>query len=81
MAVLYQHLKALNKSLCSITTVTKQATNDHGNTDQALANRELPSALYVKLNGQVSKACNLLKDVTTELLRLSVLIPAAPWVS
>ena len=31
--------------------------------------------------GQCSKACSGLEDVLPDLLELSVLIPAAPWVS
>ena len=42
---------------------------------------DLPKCLYARLGTQVTKACNMLKDTTLELLALSILIPSAPWVS
>ena len=49
--------------------------------DKGPANHELPLALYARLWGQVAKTCSMLKESSGELLELSVLVPAAPWVS
>ena len=49
--------------------------------DKSPANHELPLAVYARLWGQVSKTCSMLKESSGELLELSVLVPAAPWVS
>ena len=70
LAELYRHMMVVNQSLQMIVSP-----------DKSLANHELPLAFYARLWGQVSKACRMLKDSSGELLDLSVLVPAAPWVS
>ena len=70
LAELYKHMMVVNQSLQMIVSP-----------DKSLANHELPLAFYARLWGQVCKACRLLKESSGELLELSVLVPAAPWVS
>jgi len=56
---------------------TKMLSN--GDSSQKIT--DLPKCLYARLGTQVARACNMLKDATSELLALSILIPSAPWVS
>lgn len=37
-----------------------------------------PTAVYSRLSGQVQHSCDLLQDVCSQLLQLSLLVPAAP---
>ncbi|KAK2142827.1 hypothetical protein LSH36_909g00018 [Paralvinella palmiformis] len=54
---------------------TKMLSN--GDSSQKIT--DLPKCLYARLGTQVARACNMLKDATSELLALSILIPSAPW--
>ena len=60
----------VNKSLFSITNPEKKQPS-----------REVPTVLYERLGAEVSHACNQLNTVTRDLLDLTLLVPAAPWVS
>ncbi len=42
---------------------------------------DAPKTVYMRLAGQVAKACNMLHKTNQKLLQLSVLVPAAPLVS
>ena len=70
LSQLYGRLSGLSAALrCLVDPESPQA-----------ANSNLPNVVYTRLSNQVIQACNLLNDVSPQLLQLSVLVPAAPWV-
>ena len=73
LAKLYKQLMLVNLSLHSIVSPSKD--------DVTPVNQELPSEVYIRLAGEVSRACTQLKSTTSDLLDLSILVPAAPWVN
>ena len=42
---------------------------------------EAPHALHDHLHDHVTRSCDLIREATQQLLSLSLLVPAAPWVS
>ena len=95
LSQLYRQLMLLNQSLHSIVQPKDQKTNqekaffDCANGEKTTlksskkesASGELPKCLYARLATQGAKTCNMLKDITQDLLTLSILVPSAPWVS
>jgi len=46
--------------------------------DDEVVSAAAPTAVYSRLSGQVRHSCDLLQDVCSQLLQLSLLVPAAP---
>ena len=74
MALLYKQLIVLGQCLQLIIMPAGDAEN------QQPSNSQIPKATFNRLGVQVAKSADLLQEVSSELLDLSVLIPSAPWV-
>ena len=67
LVILYKELLVLLNSIQPLTSVRHEV------------NKELPVIVYDQVAANLAKSCKLLKDSSTELLQLSVLVPSAPW--
>jgi len=66
----YKQLMLVNSAL---RTCVQSSTSTVG-----LCLSDVPRAVHSRLSGHVSKSCDMLEDVCSDLLQLSLLIPAAP---
>lgn len=70
---LQKQLHALHQSMRTIWSADHQTSNS--------ANQHLALPLNQRLSGQLTKCGNSLQECCQDLLLLSILTPAAPWVS
>jgi hypothetical protein len=77
LAQVYRRLHAINQCLSTALHPPSHPPRA-GDTPRA---GETPRAVYVRLGGQISKVQGQLREALTDLLDLTVLVPAAPWVS
>ena len=80
LAVTYRQLTALNHTLAAIAIPKGQSVLKQSKGHKGSGRSDVAQAAYIRVGGQASKLLNLLEGVLKDLLDLSVLVPAAPWV-
>ena len=79
LAQLYKHLLSLQETVQSVSYASICET-DNKTPINVVGNKEVPKVVYNHLNSQLSTTSDQLKDVSSLLLELCVLVPSAPWV-
>jgi len=70
LVILYKELVLISNTL--------QICIQSSSIDDEVMSAAAPAAVYSRLSGQVQHSCDLLQDVCSQLLQLSLLVPAAP---